>query len=215
MKISIQQGLNELKLLDKRIMHTINNITPVTVTSRDKIAYPKDVTSHKSDDFIKNGLSNYQSALDLIDNRNKIKSAIVLSNASTKVSIGIKEYTVAEAIERKNSIHYEECLLNKLKIEYTNAKLKHTHLTDEVNTTIETRINSVLGNNTERKQDTDSLIDAINKLGLDELPVLNSIKYNGSDLEQIIDTLQQSIDTFLSEIDYKLTESNVQTYIEI
>ena len=49
--------------------------------------------------------------MDLISRRNKIKSAIIMSNAKTVVEVAGKQMTVAEAIDKKSSIEYEKELL--------------------------------------------------------------------------------------------------------
>ena len=55
---------------------------------------------------------------DLINRRNAIKRAVVLSNATTKIKVGNEEYTVAEAIEMKNhgmefKTHYLRTIANQ------------------------------------------------------------------------------------------------------
>lgn len=64
----------------------------------------------------------YDKATDLIKRRNAIKRAVVLSNATTKVSINGIEYTVAEAIEMKNhGVEFDEKMLAALKKQYDKA----------------------------------------------------------------------------------------------
>ena len=62
--------------------------------------------------------ADYQSIEALIKRRNAIKSAIVVSNATTKIEVAGVKMTVAEAIERKTSISYDIQLLDKLKEVY-------------------------------------------------------------------------------------------------
>lgn len=75
----------------------------------------------KKDDFDERAKASHQSATDLIANRNSLKSAIVKSNTTTDVDVNGKIMTRAEAIERKNSIEYEELLLAEMKRQYANA----------------------------------------------------------------------------------------------
>ncbi|MFB8733012.1 hypothetical protein ACEQPO_01165 [Bacillus sp. SL00103] len=60
-----------------------------------------------------------QSIQALIKRRNAIKSAIVVSNATTTIDVAGVNMTVAEAIERKTSIEYDIRYLRKLKKVYT------------------------------------------------------------------------------------------------
>lgn len=106
-KISITEALTELKLYDQKINKVL--------CSADFIGCKKKssdrVNSFKLENFEANAKASYQSVSDLIENRARLKSAIVQSNAATMVEIAGKKYTVAEAIERKNSIEYDKMLL--------------------------------------------------------------------------------------------------------
>ena len=98
-KMTIHKALCELKTLDARIRDAINGATFCIANkhSNQKIGGKpiSDVSAAIS--------AKYQSITDLINRRNAIKRAVVLSNAVTKVVVGGKEYTVAEAIEMKNN----------------------------------------------------------------------------------------------------------------
>ena len=115
--ITITEALNELKLYDSKINKAITNakLAGAAKKSADKIGV---VTK---DEFKEKAKSSYQSIVDLIENRNALKSAIVKSNAVTEVEIAGKKMTVAEAIERKNSISYDEDFLNIMKVQYVSA----------------------------------------------------------------------------------------------
>lgn len=97
-KMTVHKALCELKTLDARIQKSIQQGTFVFANkhSNNKVAgvsigtYSEEIRAA------------YQSAKDLIARRDAIKRAVTLSNATVKVTIGGKEYTVAEAIEMKN-----------------------------------------------------------------------------------------------------------------
>ncbi|MCM3787426.1 hypothetical protein M3221_03220 [Domibacillus indicus] len=128
MKMSVTRGLAELKLLDKRIKTVMNSAAFVDFAIGEKAV--NGYTSNKEyEDKVQ---SAYQSVKDLMKRRNDIKSAIVLSNAMTRVKIADKEYTVAEAIERKTSIQYEVQLMQKMKNEYTKAVNNIQRINEEV-----------------------------------------------------------------------------------
>ncbi|MBS5368933.1 MAG: hypothetical protein KHY19_05675, partial [Coprobacillus cateniformis] len=116
-KISITQALNELKLYNEKILKAIEKVNLVGYAKKsfDKIGV------FTKDEFSANCKADYQSLTDIIANRNYIKSAIVKSNAVTEVKIGESVMTVAEAIERKTSIQYDELLLDKMKAQYAAA----------------------------------------------------------------------------------------------
>lgn len=102
--ISITRALAELKTLAARIGE-ITTRSWVTVKVNEKIG------AKTAAEFGEEARSAYQSYTDLLERRNALKCAIVQSNAVTNVEIAGKIYTVAEAIERKNSISFEETML--------------------------------------------------------------------------------------------------------
>ena len=116
-KISITEALNELKLYDSKIRKAIEHakFCGATKKSSDKVG----IVSR--DEFDERAKASHQSITDLIANRNTLKSAIVKSNAETIITVNEKTMTRAEGIERKNSIEYEEELLNAMKLQYASA----------------------------------------------------------------------------------------------
>jgi hypothetical protein len=84
MKLTITEALVKLKLLDKKINDKVNSLVPAVVVhgKNQPTGFPND------DSFVQWVDANYQSAEDLISYRDKIKQAIVQSNAVTKVKIG-------------------------------------------------------------------------------------------------------------------------------
>src|SRR5690606_13391079 len=108
MTLSIAGALVELKLLDKRIEKATGNGLFVSYKLGQNV--PK--LFKNSEEMLTTIKASHQSVTALITRRNMIKSAIVVSNATTKVTIGDESMTVAEAIERKNSIYYDKALLS-------------------------------------------------------------------------------------------------------
>lgn len=96
--MNVHQALAELKTMEKRIISAIREPDWVVANkhSNTKIG-GVDVKEYVADIKAK-----YDKAMDLIRRRDAIKRAVVNSNAVTKVMVAGKEYTVAEAIERKN-----------------------------------------------------------------------------------------------------------------
>ena len=135
-KMTVTEGLAELKLLDARIRKAMGETTFIIANSNQVL------TDDYKDNAGKEIKAKYQSITDMIAERAKIKSAIVKSNASTKVKVGDEEYTVAEAIEHKSSIGYERILLAKLKEDYTLGK----HSVDNRNASVQKNIDAMLSN---------------------------------------------------------------------
>ena len=196
-KISITRALVELKTLDSRIQKKID--TGVFVSYKGQFHQPHEAT--------KEAVANYQSVNDLIERRKKIKSAIITSNALTKVNICGNEMTMAEAIETKSSIKHKKNLLAVLKAQY-----------GSVVTTIESvnaRVRKDLENKSTRDTDKDK-----QQMSLEEFSKMY-INLHGVELfdpikvSQKIEQLEQYITQFEQEVDYVLSEKNATTFIEL
>ncbi len=163
-KISITEALNDLKLYDSKIRKAISNAVfcGAAKKSSDKVGVvPKE-------DFNERAKASYQSIMDLIANRNTLKSAIVKSHAVTEVTVAGKTMTVAEAIERKNSIAYEEELLTAMKSQYAQA------------TSVVEKENKMLD-------------EKVDELFVDPVSLLSKIEL----LEDEIDSFRSKVDTSL------------------
>ena len=206
-KISITEALNELKLYDSKINKAITNAKLVGATkkSSDKIGVVK------KEEFIERAKASYQSVTDLIANRNALKSAIVKSNAITEVTINGKTMTVAEAIERKNSIEYDEQLLNTMKAQYVNATSSVDKENKKVDTKVDELISTLVGKDTDKKIDKDA-VEAIEK------PYREKNEFELIDPIGIFDEmlkLEADIDGFQSNCDTALAVANATTFIEL
>lgn len=203
--MTVTKGLSELKLLDKRITRRINETDFVIMQIGNKRIDGYDTV----DDFNQSTKSGYDSIKDLIERRNKIKSAIVASNAVTKVNINGKEYTVAEAIERKSSISYEESLLDKMKRKYS-IILDHVEYTNnEVRDRLDNHLKTLFGNENKVDEVTvASISESFNKEN--QAKMIDPIN-----IKDKIEEIEVEIEDFLSEVDYTLSISNATTTIEI
>ena len=206
-QITITRALTELKLLDKRITKKITSSRFVDIfQNRKDLAIGSAVTK---DVFVKDATGSLKSIEDLIDRRNKIKSAILISNATVKVKIGGAEYAVIEVIERKNSIEYEKTLLDSMKAQASGVKSQVEKQKPQLEKSIEEMVKQNLGADTKpTEEDYDSIAKPL--LKANELNILDPCK-----IEEKISALDEKIDEFLAEVDFVLTESNSVTKIDI
>lgn len=205
MKMSVTRALAELKLLDKRI-HTVMNSAKFVDFSIGQKAVNGYASNKEYEDKVK---SAYQSVKDLIKRRNDIKSAIVLSNAMTKVKIADKEYTVAEAIERKTSIQYEEQLMQKMKNEYTKVTNNINRKNEEVKEELNRKLDALYGREAKTK------VDENNELVKSYRNDNEARMIDPLHIRSTYEKLEQEIDEFLSEVDFVLSTSNTLTEIEV
>jgi hypothetical protein len=205
MKMSVTRALAELKLLDKRI-HTVMNSAKFVDFSIGEKAVNGYASNKEYEDKVK---SAYQSVKDLIKRRNDIKSAIVLSNARTKVKIADKEYTVAEAIERKTAIQYEEQLMQKMKNEYIKVTNNISRKNEEVKEELNRKLDALYGREAKTKVDENN--ELVKSYRNDnEAKMIDPLH-----IRSAYEKLEQEIDEFLSEVDFILSTSNTLTEIEV
>lgn len=206
-KISITEALNELKLYDSKITKAITNATfcGAAKKSADKVGVVK------KDDFVERAKASYQSATDLISNRNTLKSAIVRSNAITGVEIDGVPMTVAEAIERKNSIEYDETLLNEIKRQYANATTTVDKENKKVDNKVDELLTTLIGKDSDKKLSKEDQ-EAVEKPYREK----NEFEFvDPLELYEKIQALEANIDGFKSNVDTVLVLSNATTFIEV
>lgn len=210
-KMSVTRALAELKRLDDRLnrMATDQSIfVSVAVGQGDK----QKVLGVS--DTVQNVVSQIQSNRDrvnsMIELRAKIKSAVVASNASTKVTLGAREMTVAEAIELKKSIDVKRNMLNTYRRQVIQANALVAKQNAALEAQIETNLATIYGN--EKGKVDASMFEAIAKPQREqkEASLIDPIKIN-----DLIKSLEEEISLVETELDFTLSESNAKTEIEI
>lgn len=210
MEMSIHQALAELKLLSKRIENSIVDAQFVSIIKGKEKSVKN--TNKTEEEFKNESKADLESIKALIKRRNEIKSKIVLSNATTKVQVCDVEYTVAEAIERKNSIEFEKELLSKIEIRYRSALRNIDTENTTVDRQLEQQIAGILGRDKDNSNSNMNLVESITKTYQEER------KYrlvDGIDSENTIKELKKSIEDFESQVDFALSISNSLTTITV
>jgi hypothetical protein len=205
MNISITEALVKLKTLGKRIDNAISSIRPIAmVTGKNSPLGFKTI-----EEFETTAKAGFLSAQDLIKYRQIIKGAIVAANAGTLVTIGGKSMTIAQAIERKNSIQYEKELLKTLSQNYAVILNKFVHTEADVQARLQKLLEATFGKDTKTKGDE---VDNISKPFIEA----NAPKLiDPLDLKNLIDRLEKDINEFEGEVDFRLSETNAKTCIEV
>ena len=205
-KMTVHRALAELKTLDDRSNTAIGESVFVRANRHNNTKiFGKTIEEFKAD-----SASSLMSATALIDRRNAMKRAVVLSNAVTKVNIGGVEYTVAEAIEMNN--HGMENLVelrNCLREQYSSVKrMVESENGDKLVKACENYIQATFGTK-EKINNPD--IEMAQKV------YMTNNTYDivtGLDIEKVIKELTDRIDTFKAEVDSALSVSNALTVIE-
>ena len=210
-KMSVTRALAELKRLDDRLdrMTTDQSIfVSVAVGQGDK----QKVLGVS--DTVQNVVSQIQSNRDrvnsMIEMRAKIKSAVVASNAATKVKLGAREMTVAEAIELKKSIDVKRKMLSTYRRQVSQANALVAKQNATLDAQIETNLATIYGND-KGKVDA-SMFEAIAKPQREQklASLIDPIKIN-----DLIKSLDEEISLVDTELDFTLSEINAKTEIEV
>ena len=200
---SITRSLVELKTIDKRINKMVENTVFILCKTKTKN------TGVLEEEYNKNTKSDYQSINDLISLRDRLKNAIVLSNAKTEVQIGNKKMTVAEAIEFKNTINYKQSLLERLKYQKQLVVIDNENHKQKLQTKIDDNVRIICGK--DGKPDA-TMITSISE-GIAKGDPINI--YDPLNVDQVIKNLEREIEDFRDNVDFALSESNAVTQITV
>lgn len=206
MEISVARALKELKTINARIQNKIYETSFIAGVKKSSKKVNNVLTR---EEFEKDVKSSYDSITALIERRKQLKSAIVKSNAETKVLIGNIEYTVADAIERKQSIELDKMLLNLMQKQYNNVVANVQKNNDLVEEKLNNLIAQSLSSGVDKK-DTAMSGFAEAYRNDNQFEVVDPLV-----LKTKIDALREYIENFDSECDSTLSESNAVTKILI
>lgn len=207
-KMTVHKALAELKVIGDRITNAINNGIFVKANKHSN----EKINGVSVEEFRKQIQGSYDKVSDLIKRRNTIKRAVVLSNANTKVTVAGVEYTVAEAIEMKNTgTQYKRDFNNVLSKQYAEV----IRITEKENgeTLQQKAENYVVGlyGSKEGKTSTEE-IENTRKQFIDNntFELIDPIK-----VREKIDALEKEISEFESEVDAALSVSNAVTELTV
>lgn len=206
--MSVHQALAELKTLDARISKAINSLDCVAAKKHSSAQ----VNGISVESYEKNAKAAYNRAADLINRRNMIKRAVVLSNAMTKVTVVGTEYTVAEAIDMKNhGMEKLRSLMETINASYISAQ-RTCNSNNGIN--LEARaddyIKSLYGASDSKTQ-SEEIEKARNTFVENQTFEL----VDPLNVEKIVEKLNDRIDAFMTEVDSALSVSNAITNITI
>lgn len=151
--------------------------------------------------------SNYDSITHLISNLAEYKAKLALSNATTKINIGNKEYTIAEALQRKDNIKIEHDLLNIIQSQINMTNNQVTKHNNDIDNGLSDYLEKVKGENS-TPEDIEKLTETYN---------INN-KYIVIDPNKIIENINnkyEELKTFVRDVDVQITSSNVKTLITV
>lgn len=209
--MTIHKALAELKTIDARISRAVRDCKYATVNKHVNAKIGGDTV----EEYRKEQERLHQSACDLINRRNAIKRAVVLSNATAMVTIEGKQYTVAEAIDMKNNgMSGKQLMLNQMVAQLRVAEMDLERKNgDELQMRADTHIKNTYGNQADLSKLTDEM--RADREKFIQQQTCDLILPMGMDLKKVIKELEAEITGFMLEVDAALSVSNATTSIEI
>jgi hypothetical protein len=201
-KMSVHRGLSELKLYSNKIDSVMGSAFVIANKQSNKVIGGRSV-----EEVEKLIGSNFDSVKALIENRKRVKNAIVKSNAETLVTVSGVEMTVAEAIERKASIEFERNFLSSLQNQFTNQNRVVETQNEQLQAKLESFLQATLG----EKRDVTQVKELTKTFEDNNKFVLIDPKH----IQNHIDKLSKDIEEFSSQVDYVLSESNATTFFDV
>jgi len=210
LNITITRALTRIKSIDKLLEKELSdNQTPfvVAIKKDSKIAGFENKESYMT--AVKARL---QSINALINEKTKLKNAILKSNSVTKVIIAGKEYTVSDAIAMKEIIEKKNLLLAKLNNDYAQASFTMDKENERAKVSAENYIINIFGSDKTSNKNLSDEIENATKAYMDR----NSYSLcDPISIKNKINELEKEIIEFRGEVDLVLSESNAKTSIEI
>lgn len=204
-KVTIHRALSELKLIGSKIEKAIEGILPSGIVQANKLVNGV----YQKEDFEKDVKAKYQSVTDLIDRRNRIKSAVVKANGVTPVIVAGQTMTIADAINLKAVIGFKKQLIERLKKQHNGAKANLEKNNAQIEANALKLAEVALGKQGIKIGDNDaqSVIE----------PYLKANKFDLVDplgVEKVVEELEKKVGDFEAEVDAVLSEINAVTFIE-
>ncbi|MBB4824822.1 putative coiled-coil protein SlyX [Sporosarcina luteola] len=203
--MSIHRALSELKTLNDRIPKAIHEADFIATDRKSA----QKINGLSIEDYEKTIQAGFDKAVSLIERRNRLKDAIVQSNAITEVVVAGERMTVAKAIERKSSISYEEKMLSTMIAKRRMAINKLTMENESLPNRLEDYLTAILGNKEHAKKEEVEL-HTKSFMERNEYVLINPLQ-----LDKRIEEWEERVSSFKAEVDAVLSESNAITTITI
>lgn len=205
-RMTIHRALAELKLIDDKVAKNLKAMFVVGINQKDK----KINGYLTSEEFANGAKSVYDSTADLIKRKGALKAAIVAINGVTKIKIGEREMTIADAITEKTNIVLKKGLLAALQTSFNAATAELNKRNDQVEKNVQLILEASFGKENVKPGSDD--VENIRK------PYITQNEWHLCDplkAEEKIKALEAEIAEFEMEVDAKLSEINAITFIEI
>lgn len=211
-KISVTRALARIKQLRSRIPEIVQNARFATVAiGSGSLQSLPEFPNLTVDQFNDKAKASVSSVNDSISELIKLRGAVNASNAKTVVTIGGKEMTVAEAIERKAVASMEQELLYAAIQQNRSSTATFTRAREVLEQKIENAVTQMYGAAEKRKVNEGDVEIASAPVSQRFAPTL----IDPLSLSTWIEDRKATLGDFLAEVDFVLSESNAKTDIEV
>lgn len=206
--MNIHQALVELKTMESRITKAIREPEWVVPNKHSNTK----IGGIAVKDYVEDIKSKHQKVMDLIRRRDAIKRAVVNSNAITIVTVAGKEYTVAEAIDRKNNgTQFLKELAMRISHDYNQAKMMADRANgDELLRRADDHVKIMLGNS-----DMKGATAEAQRIRTEFIEAQTTELIDPIGASKVISELNEEVTSFLMNVDAALSVSNAVTNITV
>ncbi len=206
--ITVTAALIERKMLKKRIDREIKGGAYFGITVGEaKRPHNREHTTVESQ------ASAIQSSVDkvhaLVRRYRSLVGALVTSNALTKITIGGREISIAEAIEYKTSISFDLLLASTIKESLKAHAMTVSSLQNQMDTAIQVKLVSFYSGDSVPDVNSEQFNQIANPHKAQHAPVL----HDPAKLVASVPDLVTHIETFSNEVEVALNISNASTSI--
>lgn len=206
--MTVHKALAELKILNARMENSMDSMHLVVANKHSNTK----IGGEPVEQFCREAKEAYQSIRTLINRRNAIKRAVTRSNAATMVTIGGREYTVAEAIDMKSTgMEYLKHLKNVLAGQLNAAKkMADRENGQTLSDRADNYIKSMYG-----ASDLKNMADEVQKVRDSFIAAQTMEIVDPLNAAREVEGMTNMIDAFMSEVDSALSVSNALTTVEV
>lgn len=198
--MTLVKGLAELKLLDKRLKKKKGAFVPCAV-ERGQILQLKSRPSKT--EFERNTSGAWQSMQALLDRRRKIRVALIKANSSAEVHIAGTLYTIAEALEMKRVIKFEQEVVTELRSQLAGA----TAMTDRLKNSNGNELGDILETVFAKKET--QILDVDHQELSDRYREVHAVEIvDPVGIDTMLREMEAEIVPFLKEVDACIAEAN-------
>ncbi|QZA70989.1 hypothetical protein AH06_217 [Erwinia phage AH06] len=208
-EMTISRALATVKSLNVRIKDIAVKqvlIIPTAGTGEMQSIINNDISVADAEELIK---KNWSALNDMIKVRNDIRGKVIMSNATTKITLGDNEYTIVEALDFRNALPEKKQILATLQNNYNNTMKSYR----QQGAMHDKRLGDVRSESlaSGKKFDEAALKTFTDPVDMKMKPGL----IDPLGITDVIEALQKEITDFELNVDYALSESNATTKITV